>query len=68
MAGMAHGGLPQGSRLDGEVGYGLPVRSRFMGTPRVDFSSSQYGRDYRVRYGLRVLDRDSVNVELGVDA
>ena len=65
---MALGGLPQGSRLDGEVGYGLPVGSRFVGTPRVGFSSSQYGRDYRVGYGLRVLDRDSVNVELGVDA
>ena len=68
MAGMARGGLPQGSRLDGEVGYGLPVGSRFVGTPRVGFFSSQYGRNYRVGYGLRVLDRDSVNVELGVDA
>ena len=68
MAGMARGSLPQGSRLDGEVGYGLPVGSRFVGTPRVGFFSSQYGRNYRVGYGLRVLDRDSVNVELGVDA
>ena len=25
MAGMAHGGLASGNRLDGEVGYGLPV-------------------------------------------
>ena len=23
------------NRLDGEVGYGLPVGSRFVGTPRV---------------------------------
>ena len=33
MAGMAHGGLASGNRLDGEVGYGLPVGSRFVGTP-----------------------------------
>ena len=68
MGGMAHGGLAQGNRLDGEVGYGLPVGSRFVGTPRVGFSTSEHGRDYRVGYGLAVLDRESLNVELGVDA
>ena len=39
-----------------------------MGTPRVGFSASEYGRDYRVGYGLGVLDRESLNFELGVDA
>ena len=68
MAGMAHGGFAQGNRLDGEVGYGLPVGSRFVGTPRVGFSTSEYGRDYRLGYGLGVLNRESLNVELGVDA
>ena len=68
MAGVAHGGLASGNRLDGEVGYGLPVGSRFVGTPRVGFSASEYGRDYRVGYGLGVLDRGNVNFELGVDA
>ena len=68
MAGMAHGGLAQGNRFDGEVGYGLPVGSRLVGTPRVGFSTSEYGRDYRVGYGLGVLDRENLNVELGVDA
>ena len=68
MAGMAHGGLASGNRLDGEVGYGLPVGSRFVGTPRVGISTSEYGRDYRVGYGLGVLDRANVNFELGVDA
>ena len=62
MAGMAHGGLASGNRLDGEVGYGLPVGSRFVGTPRVGFSTSEYGRDYRVGYGLGVLDRESLNL------
>ena len=68
MAGMAHGGFGQGSRLDGEVGYGLPVGSRFVGTPRVGFSTSEYGRDYRIGYGLGVLDRGKLNLQLGVDA
>ena len=68
MAGMGHGGLASGDRLDGEVGYGLPVGSRFVGTPRVGLSTSEYGRDYRVGYGLGVLDRGKVNFELGVDA
>ena len=68
MAGMAQGGVAQGSRFDGEVGYGLPVGNRFVGTPRVGFSTSEYGRDYRVGYGLGVLDGESLNFELGVDA
>ena len=57
-----------GDRVDAEVGYGLPVGARFVGTPRVGLATSQYGRDYRVGYGLGVLDRDKLNVELGVDA
>ena len=68
MAGMAHGGFAQGNRLDGQVGYGLPVGTRFVGTPRVGFGTSEYGRDYRVGYGIGVLDRESLNFELGVDA
>ena len=68
MAGMAHGSFSSGNRLDGEVGYGVPMGSRLVGTPRVGFSTSEYGRDYRVGYGLGVLDRESLNFELGVDA
>ena len=68
MGGMADGGLASGNRLDGEVGYGLPVGSRFVGTPRVGFSTSEYGQDYRVGYGLGVLDRESLAFELGVEA
>ena len=68
MAGMANGGVASGNRLDGEVGYGLPVGRRFVGTPRVGISTSEYGRDYRVGYGLGLLDRNRLNVELGVDA
>ena len=42
--------------------------ARFVGTPRVGLTTSEYGRDYRVGYGLGVLDRGNVNFELGVDA
>ena len=68
MGGLSHGGFAQGNRLDGEVGYGLPVGSRLVGTPRVGFSTSEYGQEYRMGYGLGVLDRARLNLELGVDA
>ena len=68
MAGIAHGDLQQGNRLDGEVGYGLPVGQRLVGTPRVGFSTSEYGQDYRVGYGLGVLDGESLTFNLGVEA
>ena len=68
MAGMAHGGAAQGYRLSGEVGYGLPVGGRFVGTPRVGFARSEHSRDYRVGYGLGVLETGSLHVEVGVDA
>ena len=38
-----------GNRLDTEVGYGLPIGARFVGTPRVGLRTSEYGRDYRLR-------------------
>ena len=57
-----------GDRVDAEVGYGLPVGARFVGTPRVGLTTSPYGRDYRFGYGLRVLDQGKVSFELGVDA
>ena len=57
-----------GDRVDAEVGYGMPVGSRFVGTPRVGLTTSEYGRDYRVGYGLGVLDQGDVNFELGIDA
>ena len=67
-AGPSPGGVASGNRLDGEVGYGLPVGSRFVGTPRVGFSTSEYGRDYRAGYGLGLLNRGSLSLELGIDA
>lgn len=68
MAGLADGGLASGDRLDTEIGYGLPVGSRFAGTPRVGFAATPYARDYRMGYGLTMLEREALYVELGVDA
>ena len=68
MGRMRHGGVAQGHRLESEVGYGLPVGVRFVGTPRVGFSTSEYGREYLVGYGLGVLRTGDLNVQLEVDA
>ena len=68
MAGMAHGGFASGNRLDADLGYGLPVGSRLVGTPRVGFATSEYGRDYRLGYSLGALDLGGRTFELGVDA
>ena len=38
---------PNAWGAEGEIGYGLPVGSRFVGTPRVGLTTSEYGRDYR---------------------
>ena len=64
----AYGGHESAGRLDADLGYGLPVGSRFVGTPRVGFGTSEYGRDYRVGYSLRRLINDGTAFELGVDA
>ena len=68
MAGMAHGSLAAGNRLDADVGYGLPVGSRFVGTPRFGVRTSEYGRDYRLGYSLGALGGEGTKFELGVDA
>ena len=50
MGGMGHETLfGGGNRLDTEVGYGLPIGARFVGTPPVGLRTSEYGRDYRLR-------------------
>ena len=68
MAGMAHGGVADGTRLEAEVGYGLPVGSRFVGTPRVGVGTSETGRDYRLGYSLGALGGEGTTFELGVEA
>ena len=68
MAGMAHGGASAGNRLEAELGYGLPVGSRLVATPRFGIGTSEYGRDYRLGYGLTVLQAGTMSFNLGVDA
>ena len=68
MAGMAQGGVASGSRLQAELGYGLPVGGRLVGTPRFGIGTSEHGRDYRLGYGMTVAERGAMSFELGVDA
>ena len=55
-------------QVNAEVGSGLPLGARFVGTPKVGLMSSAYGRDYRAGYGLGVLDREKVRFELAAEA
>ena len=68
MADTEQGGVVQGNRLAGEIGHGTLAGARLAATPRVEVSTSPYGRAYRVGYGLGVLEHGKVNFELGVDA
>ena len=68
MAGMAEGGALAGSRLEAELGYGLPVGSRLVGTPRFGVGASEHGRDYRLGYGLTLFERGDTSFDVGVDA
>ena len=54
-------------RLDAELGYGLPVGARLVGTPRLGFGSSAYGRTYQFGYRLGALGTEDLDFELGVD-
>ena len=70
MGGMSHESVrgSGGHRLDTEVGYGLPIGSRFVGTPRAGVRTSEYGRDYRIGYGVGVLEQGRLTLQIGVDA
>ena len=59
MAGMADGGL---------AAYGMPVGGRLVGTPRFGIGTSEYGRDYRLGYGLTVAQGGAMHFDLGVYA
>ena len=57
-----------GQRLDTEVGYGVRIGTRFIGTPAAGVRTSEYGRDYRIGYRIQVLEQGRLNLQLGVDA
>ena len=44
-----------GGRLIADLGYGMAVGNRFIGTPRIGFGASETLRDYRLGYRLGVL-------------
>ena len=56
-----------GARLDTEVGYGLPVGNRFVGTPRVGVRTSEHDGDYRLGYGVQVLEEGQLRLQLGIE-
>ena len=64
----AYGGQASAGRMDAELGYGLPVGRRLVGTPRVGFGTSAYGRDYQLGYSLGALGVEKMDLELGVEA
>ena len=57
-----------GGRVDAELGYGLPIGSGLVGTPRIGVSTSAYGRDYRLGYSLGAVAPEKANLDLGVEA
>ena len=68
MSGIAGGGYATGNRLDADLGYGLALGRRFVGTPRLGFATSAQGRDYRVGYGIGTLVSEGLRFELNLDA
>ena len=62
-----YGGRASAGRVDAELGYGLPVGRRLVGTPRVGFGTSVYGRTYQLGYSLGALEMEKMDLELGVE-
>ena len=68
MEGLGAGGPGSGDRLDAEFGYALPLGSRLVGTPRFGVTTSEYGRGYRLGYGLAVVQGGAMSFQFGLDA
>ena len=65
----AHGDAPASSRLDTELGYGLPVfGGGFTGTPNVGLGLSDTARDLRLGWRLTPAAGGDTGFELSVDA
>ena len=59
---------PAGDRLDAQVGYGLPLGARLVGTPQLGVTTWAWGRLVRLGYAVGTLDRGELAVDIGVDA
>ena len=64
----AYGDRASAGRMDAELGYGLAVGRRLVGTPRVGVGTSAYGRSYQLGYRLGALGAEDLDFELGVEA
>ena len=64
----ARGGRVSGGSVLTDLGYGMALGDRLIGTPRVGFGTSAMGREYRLGYSVGVLRGEGLELELGVDA
>ena len=65
---LPNGSHPAGGSLAVDLHYGMAVGGRFVGTPRIGFSTSGTGRHYRFGYSLGLLGGEGLAFELGLDA
>ena len=68
MARLAPTSRAPGSRVLADVGYGMAVGSRLVGTPKLGIVTSELSRDYHLGYRLSVLPDAPLFFELGVNA
>ena len=69
MDGLAANGNSGNQRLEGKIGYGLPVfGDRFTGTPEIGFGLSDGGRDYSLGLRLTREGRDAGSFEFSLEA
>ena len=59
-----HTGTMADGRFDADIGYGLPVGTRLVGTPKIGVGVFEGARDYRIGYTLGLLHRNSVDFQL----
>ena len=69
LAGNGNADAAASSRLDAELGYGLPVfGGAFTGTPHVGFGLAGAARDYRIGWRLSPAASGAPGFEIGLDA
>ena len=66
---VAYGDIHGASRLQAQMGYGLPLGGgRFIGTPQLGFGLSEGRHDYTLGWHLSVARREELGLTLGVEA
>lgn len=56
-----------GGRLESEVGYGLPIGRRWVGTPRVGLRRSALGNGIRVGYSVTAREQQALRLRAGIE-